>query len=79
MQYSSIFSKKNSKTIITIEDPVERPIEPLVQIQVNEKAGITFDAALRAILRHDPDIIMIGEIRDKTTAELALRAALTGT
>lgn len=70
--------KSNSKTMITIEDPVERPIENAVQIEINERAGITFESGLRAILRHDPDVIIVGEIRDKVTAALAVRAALTG-
>jgi type IV pilus assembly protein PilB len=64
--------------IITIEDPVEYMIKGLNQIQVNVKAGLSFASGLRAILRQDPDIIMIGEIRDQETAEIALRAAITG-
>ncbi|MDD5484397.1 MAG: GspE/PulE family protein [Kiritimatiellae bacterium] len=71
-------ARSPERNIITIEDPVERRIETVSQIQVNEKAGLTFAAALRSILRHDPDVIMVGEIRDQETAQLAVRAALTG-
>lgn len=66
------------RKIITVEDPVEYTIPGIVQIQVNSKIGLTFSKALRTILRQDPDIIMIGEIRDLETAEIAVRAALTG-
>ena len=64
--------------VTTIEDPVEYPLEGAAQVQVNEKCGFTFAVALRAILRQDPDVIMVGEIRDKETAQIALRAAQTG-
>ncbi len=64
--------------IITIEDPVEYGIPYVNQIQVNQRAGLTFASGLRSILRQDPDIIMVGEIRDKETAEIAVQAALTG-
>jgi len=64
--------------IITIEDPVEYQIEGIGQIQVNSQTGMTFATGLRAILRQDPNIIMIGEIRDRETAEIAIRASLTG-
>ena len=64
--------------IITVEDPVEANIEGVNQVQTNEKAGLTFAAALRSILRQDPDIIMIGEIRDQETAEIAVKASITG-
>jgi len=64
--------------IITIEDPVEYQIEGIGQIQVNPQTGMTFATGLRAILRQDPNIIMIGEIRDRETAEIAIRASLTG-
>jgi len=64
--------------IITVEDPVEYQLAGIKQIQVNPKIGLTFGAGLRAILRHDPDIIMIGEIRDLETAEIAVQSALTG-
>lgn len=64
--------------IITIEDPVENSIPGINQIQVHEEIGLGFDSLLRRVLRQDPDVIMVGEIRDRETAELALRAALTG-
>lgn len=64
--------------IITVEDPVEADLEGINQVQVNNKADMTFAAALRSILRQDPDIIMIGEIRDGETAEIAVKAAITG-
>jgi len=67
-----------STKIISIEDPVEYQIPGIIQIQVNEELGLGFDALLRRIFRQDPDVIMIGEIRDIETAELAVRAALTG-
>ncbi|MBU2103082.1 MAG: Flp pilus assembly complex ATPase component TadA [Candidatus Omnitrophica bacterium] len=66
------------KNIITIEDPVEYELPLIRQTQVNVKAGLTFANGLRSILRQDPDIIMVGEIRDKETAEIAIQAALTG-
>ncbi len=66
------------KNIITIEDPVEYRLPLIRQTQVNPKAGITFAAGLRSILRQDPDVIMVGEIRDRDTSEIALQAALTG-
>ncbi|MGN1119131.1 MAG: GspE/PulE family protein, partial [Oscillospiraceae bacterium] len=64
--------------IITVEDPVEKKIDGVNQCQINAKAGMTFAAALRSILRQDPDIIMVGEIRDGETADIAIRAAITG-
>jgi type II secretory ATPase GspE/PulE/Tfp pilus assembly ATPase PilB-like protein/ActR/RegA family two-component response regulator len=64
--------------IVTVEDPVEYRLPGIVQVQVNEKAGLTFPAALRSILRQDPDVILVGEIRDKETANIAIQAALTG-
>jgi type IV pilus assembly protein PilB len=65
--------------IVTVEDPVEYRLgENIVQVQVNEKAGLTFAAALRSILRQDPDVVLVGEIRDKETAQIALQASLTG-
>ena len=67
-----------SKHIVTIENPVEYNIEGVAQVQVNPDAKITFASALRSILRHDPDVIMVGEIRDHETAHLALEASLTG-
>lgn len=66
------------KNLITVEDPVEYKSDNISQIQVNEKVGLTFASALRSILRQDPDVIMIGEIRDEETANIAVRAALTG-
>jgi general secretion pathway protein E len=66
------------KNLITVEDPVEYKSDNIAQIQVNEKVGLTFASALRSILRQDPDVIMIGEIRDEETASIAVRAALTG-
>ncbi|BBB32735.1 type IV pilus assembly protein PilB [Thermotomaculum hydrothermale] len=66
------------KNIITVEDPVEYQFDNINQVQVNPQAGITFANGLRAILRQDPDIIMVGEIRDRETAEIAVQAALTG-
>lgn len=69
---------KPSNNVITVEDPVEKKIDGINQCQINEKAGMTFGAALRSILRQDPDIIMVGEMRDTETAEIAIRAAITG-
>jgi type IV pilus assembly protein PilB len=69
---------EGSKNIITVEDPVEYRMGGVNQIQVNPKAGLTFASALRSILRADPDIVLIGEIRDKETATIAIEAALTG-
>ena len=66
------------KNIITVEDPVEYSLPLIIQIQINEKAGLTFPSTLRAILRQNPDIIMIGEVRDIETARMATRSALTG-
>lgn len=77
--YSILSSIKSSeKKIITIEDPVEYQIDGLTQIQVKPQIGLNFASVLRSILRHDPDIIMIGEIRDKETAQIAVQSALTG-
>lgn len=67
-----------SRHVISLEDPVESSQEDLLQIQVNERAGVTYAAGLKAILRHSPDVIMIGEIRDSETAKIALQASLTG-
>lgn len=66
------------KNIITVEDPVEYSMPVINQIQINEKAGLSFPTSLRSILRQNPDIIMIGEIRDRETAQMAVRSALTG-
>ena len=70
--------KNNSKNIMTIEDPVEYKMDGINQIQVNKKIELDFDIGLKAILRQDPDIIMVGEIRDEKTAQTAVRAAITG-
>ncbi len=69
---------KVEKNIITIEDPVEYKLEGINQVQINPRAGLTFANGLRSILRQDPDIIMVGEIRDSETAKIAIRAAITG-
>jgi type IV pilus assembly protein PilB len=66
------------KNIITIEDPVERQIDGITQVQINPRAGLTFASGLRAMMRADPDIIMVGEIRDRETAQIAIEGALTG-
>jgi len=70
--------KSDEDKIITIEDPVEYQIRGITQIPVNEKKGLTFARGLRSILRHDPDKIMVGEIRDNETAQIAIQSALTG-
>ena len=75
---ATLFNEKPYLHVISIEDPVEYQFPEFTQIQVNENVGLTFPVVLRSILRHDPDIILIGEIRDKETAEIAVRAALTG-
>jgi len=64
--------------IVTVEDPVEYRLQGIVQVQVHEKAGLTFASALRSILRQDPDVVLIGEIRDRETAQIAVQASLTG-
>lgn len=66
------------KNVITLEDPIERRMDGLNQVQMNERAGMTFASGLRSILRSDPDIVMIGEIRDRETAKISVEAALTG-
>ena len=78
-QYS-VLHKLNTveKNIITIEDPVEYQLSGIAQVQVHKKAGLTFDSALRSFLRQDPDIIMVGEMRDLATASIAIEASLTG-
>src|SRR6202167_1905983 len=77
--YAAVSEIKNDEDkIITIEDPVEYQIKGITQIPVNEKKGLTFARGLRSILRHDPDKIMVGEIRDQETAQIAINAALTG-
>ena len=77
--YSAIRSIQSGKTnIVTVEDPVEYRLQGIVQVQVHEKAGLTFASALRSILRQDPDGVLVGEIRDKETATIAVQASLTG-
>lgn len=70
--------RKQNVNIITVEDPVEAKIEDVLQVQINRVAGLTFARTLRNILRHDPDVVMVGEIRDQETAEIAVESALTG-
>jgi 8-oxo-dGTP pyrophosphatase MutT (NUDIX family)/energy-coupling factor transporter ATP-binding protein EcfA2 len=70
--------KAQAVNIVTVEDPIEYRIGGIVQVQVNEKAGLTFATALRSIMRQDPDVVLIGEIRDRETAEIAIQASLTG-
>src|SRR3989440_10693981 len=77
--YSALNEIKDDATkIITVEDPVEYQQDGISQIQVHSKIGLTFANALRSILRHDPDVILIGEMRDTETAEIAIQASLTG-
>ncbi len=77
--YSALIEIPDDATkIITTEDPVEYQLEGINQIQVHAKIGLTFAASLRSILRHDPDIVLVGEIRDMETAENAIQASLTG-
>ncbi|EAQ78876.1 GspE/PulE family protein [Blastopirellula marina] len=77
--YSSLLEIQDESTkIITTEDPVEYQLDGINQIQVHPKIGLTFAASLRSILRHDPDVVLVGEIRDKETAENAVQASLTG-
>ena len=77
--YRALSEVKTSDTkIITIEDPVEYQLKGITQIPVNEKKGLSFSSGLRSILRHDPDKILVGEIRDRETAQIALQSALTG-
>jgi type II secretion system protein E len=77
--YSALNEINDSvRKIITIEDPVEYQMKGINQIQVSEKSGLTFSRGLRAILRHDPDVVLVGEIRDQETAQIAVQASLTG-
>jgi len=77
--YSALRGIQTGKTnIVTVEDPVEYRLQGIVQVQVHEKAGLTFASALRSILRQDPDVVLVGEIRDKETANIAIQASLTG-
>lgn len=76
----AILNDRNKPTdnIITLEDPVEKKLDGVNQVQINNKAGLTFASGLRSILRQDPDVIMVGEIRDSETASIAIRSAITG-
>src|SRR5258708_32440517 len=77
--YAAVMEIRNEEDkILTLEDPVEYQIRGITQIPVNEKKGLTFGRGLRSILRHDPDKIMVGEIRDEETAQIAIQSALTG-
>src|SRR5262249_50076150 len=77
--YASLLElKSETLNIITVEDPVEYRMSGVNQVQVNERKQVTFSTSLRSFLRQDPDVIMVGEIRDQDTAQLAIRAALTG-
>ncbi len=77
--YSALSKIKSVTTnILTVEDPIEYMMEGINQVQVNEKAGVTFASALRSFLRQDPDVILVGEIRDQETAEISIQASLTG-
>jgi type IV pilus assembly protein PilB len=77
--YSALsYLNSDEKNISTVEDPVEIPMQGVNQVHVNPKSGLTFATALRSFLRQDPDIIMVGEIRDLETAEIAVKAAQTG-
>lgn len=69
---------EHSYQVITLEDPIEKKLNHVLQVQLNPQAGITYQTGLKAALRHDPDILMVGEIRDKQTAHIAIEAALTG-
>ena len=70
--------KQRGVNIVTVEDPIEYRLPGIVQVQVRERAGLTFAAALRSIMRQDPDVLLVGEIRDRETAEIAIQASLTG-
>src|SRR3546814_11485240 len=70
--------KKETRNIVTIEDPIEYTLEGINQVQLKEHIGLTFATALRTFLRQDPDVIMVGEIRDVEPASMAIRASLTG-
>ncbi len=77
--YSAIrYIQSEGVNIVTVEDPVEYRMQGIVQVQVHEKAGLTFASALRSILRQDPDVVLVGEIRDRETAQIAVQASLTG-
>ena len=74
----TLLNHLSDRKIVTIEDPIESHIPALTQIQINPRQGLTFESALKQVLRHDPDVIVIGEIRDETEAKTALRSAMTG-
>jgi type II secretory ATPase GspE/PulE/Tfp pilus assembly ATPase PilB-like protein len=77
--YSALLHMKSAETnIVTVEDPIEYRLEGINQVQVNEKARLTFASALRSILRQDPDVVLVGEVRDVETAGIAIRASMTG-
>ena len=77
--YTSLLHLNTGTTkILTVEDPIEYQLEGINQVQVKPQIGLTFASALRSFLRQDPDIIMVGEIRDQETAQIAVQAALTG-
>ena len=77
--YSALHSiNRGDRNIVTVEDPVEYDLNGVTQVQVNEEIGRTFAASLRSFMRHDPDVILVGEMRDQETAQIAVRAALTG-
>src|SRR5439155_14954124 len=77
--YASLnWIKSSAKNIITVEDPIEYQLAGINQVQINGRAGVTFAAGLRSILRQDPNIVLVGEIRDHETAGIALEAAQTG-
>ncbi len=77
--YSAVSQMRTpDRNIVTLEDPVEVQLRGITQVQTNDRAGLTFAAGLRSVLRQDPDVVLVGEIRDTETAELALRASLTG-
>jgi len=77
--YAALMHMKSAETnIVTVEDPIEYRLEGVNQVQVNERAGLTFASALRSILRQDPDVVLVGEVRDVETASIAIRASMTG-
>ncbi|HLS23848.1 MAG TPA: competence type IV pilus ATPase ComGA [Pseudogracilibacillus sp.] len=80
MMYSLVqeLIKTSNRQVITLEEPIERQIENVLQVEINERAGITYEEGLRAALRHDPDVLLIGEIRDEHTAKFTIRSSLTG-
>ena len=70
--------KSEDINIVTVEDPIEYRLDGICQVQVNEKTGLTFASVLRSVLRQDPDVVLVGEVRDRETADIAFQAALTG-